>query len=141
MGKTGVGKSTLINNTFRGDMAKTGIGKAMTQDIDKITKPNFPLTIYDTPGLELDAKKQNTLREDVFDLIEKQAKKNDFNEAIHCIWYCINCESKCIEEAENRFIKQFTNDSRLGTIPVILILTQCYDDKVRDQMITEIKNN
>ena len=30
VGKTGVGKSTLINNIFREEMAETGIGKPIT---------------------------------------------------------------------------------------------------------------
>ena len=31
LGKTGVGKSTLINNMFNQEMAETGIGKPVTQ--------------------------------------------------------------------------------------------------------------
>lgn len=41
IGKTGVGKSTLINSTFRGNPAKTGIGRPVTQHLEKIT--NTPL--------------------------------------------------------------------------------------------------
>lgn len=58
LGKTGVGKSTLINNMFNEKMAETGIGKPVTHTIRKITKPDFPLAIYDTPGLELGGKMQ-----------------------------------------------------------------------------------
>lgn len=138
MGKSGVGKSTLINNVFRSKLAETGIGKPVTQMIKKMTKPGVPLTIYDTPGLELDPIQQKTLEANIYELIESQTKKNDFNEVIHCIWYCINCESKRFEPAEHSFIKKLTLNPRLGKIPVILILTQCYDEEVRDKMIKEI---
>ena len=37
-GKTGVGKSTLINSVFREKLAETGIGKPVTQHMRKITK-------------------------------------------------------------------------------------------------------
>ena len=53
MGKTGAGKSTLINNVFSRNLAQTGIGKPVTQAIRKYEIEDFPLAIYDTPGLEL----------------------------------------------------------------------------------------
>ena len=52
-GKTGVGKSTLINSVFQGDLAETGMGKPVTDHMRKITKKGVPLAIYDTRGFEL----------------------------------------------------------------------------------------
>ena len=52
-GKTGVGKSTLINSMFRENLAETGIGKPVTQHMRKISKKGVPLNIYDTKGFEL----------------------------------------------------------------------------------------
>ena len=52
-GKTGVGKSTLINNIFREKLADTGIGKPVTTHLRKISKQNIPIVLYDTIGLEL----------------------------------------------------------------------------------------
>ena len=52
-GKTGVGKSTLINAVFRGDLAKTGAGKPVTQTTQEFSRPGHPLTIIDTRGLEV----------------------------------------------------------------------------------------
>ena len=53
LGKTGVGKSTLINNLFSERIAQTGIGKPVTQDIRLYKKEGFPLQVYDPPGFEL----------------------------------------------------------------------------------------
>lgn len=53
IGKSGVGKSTLINSLFRGNVAETGLGRPVTQEIRKIEKKDYPLAIYDTPGFEL----------------------------------------------------------------------------------------
>lgn len=39
-GKTGVGKSTLINGVFRENLAETGMGKPVTTHMRKITKKN-----------------------------------------------------------------------------------------------------
>ena len=53
LGKTGVGKSTLINSIFGDTLVRTGIGKPVTADVFKVEKKDFPLALYDTPGLEL----------------------------------------------------------------------------------------
>lgn len=52
-GKTGVGKSTLINSVFRDKLAITGMGKPVTDHMRRISKNGMPLTIYDTRGFEL----------------------------------------------------------------------------------------
>ena len=52
-GKTGVGKSTLINSVFKEKLADTGMGKPVTSHMRKITKKGVPLAIYDTRGFEL----------------------------------------------------------------------------------------
>lgn len=38
VGKSGVGKSTLINSLFRGNFAETGLGRPVTDEIRKIEK-------------------------------------------------------------------------------------------------------
>ena len=52
-GRTGVGKSTLINEIFQGRLAATGQGEPVTQETRRLTKKGLPLAIYDTRGLEL----------------------------------------------------------------------------------------
>ena len=52
-GKTGVGKSTLINSVFRDEVADTGIGKPVTDHMRRLTNKGVPLAIYDTRGFEL----------------------------------------------------------------------------------------
>ena len=46
VGKTGVGKSTLINNIFREPLAKVGVGRPVTKHLQKITKEEVPVIIY-----------------------------------------------------------------------------------------------
>ena len=52
-GKTGVGKSTLLNAVFPEGIAVTGIGRPVTQRTRMIEKQGVPLRIFDTKGLEL----------------------------------------------------------------------------------------
>ncbi|MDR0653223.1 MAG: 50S ribosome-binding GTPase [Synergistaceae bacterium] len=68
-GKTGVGKSTLINNIFGETLAKVGAGKPVTTKVTQYTRPNIPVSIYDTMGLELDKGRQEQTKSDIRKII------------------------------------------------------------------------
>ncbi|MGK7904949.1 MAG: GTPase [Hormoscilla sp.] len=118
IGKTGVGKSTLINAVFREPLAETGEGYPVTQDIRQYRKKGFPLTVYDTPGLELDAKQLQRVTKDVAELIESKKREN-VKEQVHVVWYCINHNANRLEEIEKEWLKSLDLE-----VPIILILTQ-----------------
>jgi len=133
-GKTGVGKSTLLNAVFGVDKAKTDIGLPVTADIEAHCAEGSPLVIYDTPGFELLGLKE--LENRIVKKMTKQVKEGskrecDINEAIHCMWYCIH--ELRYEKAEIEFIKGIKKKTM---IPVIIVLTKCvYDvDKVKNLM-------
>jgi len=76
VGKTGVGKSTLINSVFRDNLADTGIGTPVTQHLQKITKSGIPLTIYDTKGIELDQEVQAEIKKEILGEIDRLIRLN-----------------------------------------------------------------
>ncbi len=53
VGGTGVGKSSLLNLCFGEDIAATGVGKPITQHINKFTSPNIPIVLFDSKGYEI----------------------------------------------------------------------------------------
>ena len=97
-GRTGVGKSTLINSVFRGDFAATGQGKPVTKHTRKISKKGVPLAIWDTRGLELDDF-LNT-RNELITLVKKRAASEKAKRHIHVAWLCIAEDGRRIEKAE-----------------------------------------
>ena len=46
-GRSGVGKSTLINAVFGENLAETGHGKPVTQTTRRIVKQGIPVALYD----------------------------------------------------------------------------------------------
>ena len=122
-GKTGVGKTTLINSVFGKKIEKTGIGKPITQELKEITTPDYPVRLYDTVGLELNSEQQERVKNDIVSLIMDKRKKGASDEFIHCIWYCINANSNRIEDEEVKFITSIATES---DVPVIIIFTQSY---------------
>lgn len=140
IGKTGVGKSTLINSVFGENVAEVGLGRPVTQSIRKLEKEGTPLAIYDTPGLELqgDHSTENLL-EQVTDLINEGIQSEDVNQAIHCIWYCINTASSRVEPTEMNFLRKLGENTRRCNVPVILVLTQAFSKKKTEEMVTALR--
>ena len=128
-GKTGVGKSTLINSVFREKLAETGMGKPVTAHMRKISKKGVPLSIYDTRGFELGKEVQAEVKKEVVDTISKGLATQDINKAIHCIWYCINTASNRIEPEEIEWLKELSKDNQITQVPIIVVLTQSFSKK------------
>ena len=133
-GKTGVGKSTLINAVFKEHLADTGIGKPVTTHMRKITKKGVPLAIYDTRGFELGKEVQLEVKKEVMDTISKGLATQDINKAIHCIWYCINTASNRIEPEEIEWIRELSMDNQITQVPIVVVLTQSFSKKKAQEM-------
>ena len=133
-GKTGVGKSTLINAVFKDELAETGMGRPVTNHMRKITKKDIPLAIYDTRGFELGKDVQEDVKKEVFDTINKGLATNDINKAIHCIWYCINTASNRIEPEEIQWLRELSKENQVTQVPIIVVLTQSISKKNAEKM-------
>lgn len=124
IGKSGVGKSTLINSLFREKIADTGIGKPVTKHLQKIHRADVPITLYDTRGLELSPVVQKQVKDEIYKLIQENKNTKD---EIHAAYYCIQATSSRIEESEIELIKNISNN-----IPVILVLTQAIGEQAKE---------
>ena len=140
LGKTGVGKSTLINSLFGENLAVTGFGRPVTQDIRKFETEDCPISIYDTPGMELDGQHSaENLLNDITKLIHDKMRSNDSESAIHCVLYCINTTSSRFEESESDFLQKLAVSTSQCNTPVILVLTQAFSLKKTEAMLNEVR--
>lgn len=133
VGKTGVGKSTLINQVFRENLAKTGIGRPITKHLRRISKEGIPIVLYDTRGLELNLEVQKEVQKEIFSTISEGKQKNN-EEKIHLVYYCINANSSRIEPLELELIKKLSEE-----VPVLVVLTQSIGEPAKE-LKTYIEN-
>ena len=90
IGKTGVGKSTLINAIFKENLAKTRKGEPCTMETTCYHNDKYDfLRIYDTRGIEISKNFdiEKLFNETLNDIREK-CEKNEPDDLIHCLLYC-----------------------------------------------------
>lgn len=116
VGRSGVGKSTLINVVFSGDLAETGQGRPVTKTAREYRKP--PISLIDSRGLEL-SNYHDTL-DDLRELVDLRRRSPDPNAHIHCAWICITEGSSRVEEAETKLAEMLDSHG----VPVVGVVTK-----------------
>jgi uncharacterized protein (DUF697 family)/GTPase SAR1 family protein len=117
-GKTGVGKSTLVNSIFGEEVARTGIGEPVTRGSHLYLDRIGYLGIVDTQGLEVGKDNKEILSE--LGKAMREMRRRPLSEQIHVAWYCVRGMDRRFEEAEADFVRRL---DELG-LPVVLVLTQ-----------------
>lgn len=116
VGKTGVGKSTLINAIFGRDVAETGVGKPVTADSTLHLDSEGVFGFYDTRGLEVGPDSEAIIGE-LRDLVSHD---KPLESRVHALWYCVNAQGSRIEKSEIDFLRHLA----ILDVPVILVLTR-----------------
>ena len=110
-GGTGVGKSSLINKIFGEELAKTGIGKPVTDSIEKYEDYDTGVVLFDSPGYEVGTEKAKQFEDDVIN-----TKEN-----IHLVWYCIASSGHKVTDFDINTIKRFRENGLI----VSILFTKC----------------
>ena len=117
-GKTGVGKSSLINYIFGKEVAKIGVGMPVTQEIKCYHLEKDNVNLYDTKGIEAEDYEQTLAN--IQDFLDEKQKSKDENAHIHIAWLCISEKSGRIETADVRLLDILENCG----IPTIVVFTK-----------------
>ncbi|MCQ2624062.1 50S ribosome-binding GTPase [Helicobacter pylori] len=99
MGGTGVGKSSLINALFGKEIAKAGVGKPITQHLEKYVDEKKGLVLWDTKGIE--DKDYHDTMQSIKKEMEDSFKTLNEKEAIDVAYLCVKETSSRVQERES----------------------------------------
>jgi uncharacterized protein (DUF697 family)/GTPase SAR1 family protein len=130
-GKTGVGKSTLINAIFGQDVALTGNGVPVTMATEYFAHPTLPLGVFDSQGFETGRAGDEILRRLIGEV--EQRRHGPVAEQVHVVWYCVRAGDRRFEPGQAGFVRALA----AAGLPVILVLTQVpmRDDLIHDDAL------
>lgn len=119
-GKTGIGKSALINAVFGKETCKTGSGVPVTQNIEEFSTPESLITLVDSKGLELLDYKR--ILDDLISYIENKNSSDNPYDHINLCWLCVDYQGRRVEDAEIDLHRRLAG---IG-VKIIVVLTKYY---------------
>jgi uncharacterized protein (DUF697 family) len=117
-GKTGAGKSTLVNAIFGRDVARTGVGQPVTKGLVYHRHPDGFLGLYDSEGFETGTA-GNVILEGLRALVADHGTR-PVDQRIHAAWYLVRWSDRRFEGAQAEFVRAL---HELG-LPVIVVMAQ-----------------
>ena len=131
VGGTGVGKSSLLNLCFGEDIAKIGIGKPVTQHIDRFVSEDIPIVLFDSKGYEIGSEQEVQFQKDVIELCTGTHEKVE--DKPHLAWYCVQSISSRITDFDIEIIRKIEKSK----VPLAIILTK--SDLISEEDAIEMK--
>ncbi len=117
-GKTGAGKSTLINTVFSADVARTGNGRPVTEGVDHYPHPSGFFGVFDSEGIKTGEQGDAVLGR--FAELIAERRSMPVAEQIHVIWYCVRWSDRRFEDSQAAFVAALAAEG----VPVMFVMTQ-----------------
>ncbi|KAG1858794.1 hypothetical protein DFJ58DRAFT_781762 [Suillus subalutaceus] len=133
IGKTGVGKSSLINHAFGVEKALTSDDKPGGANIDTefISNQNDKFVLHDSKGFEPGDEDNLKI---VQDFIERRKNMPALKDQLYAVWLCFEIPragGRLLETGTEEFLT-LKRKGKLGDVPVIVVFTKY--DKLIDRM-------
>ncbi|KIK56264.1 hypothetical protein GYMLUDRAFT_263753 [Collybiopsis luxurians FD-317 M1] len=121
LGKSGAGKSSLINATFNVDQANVSHEQSGVSDIyEEITsEQNSRFILHDSQGFAA-GETQNF--ETVKKFLDDRARQPELKDRLHAIWFCVEVPTEngaLFETADQKFLQL-----NLHNVPVVVVFTK-----------------
>ncbi len=123
IGRSGVGKSSLINRVFGADLAATGAGKPITRFYRRYADEH--IVLFDTPGWEAGADGEAAFYADTQAFLQHYRTVTP-TDHIHMVWYTLDAPGARFTKFDAALIGNL-----LRNYPVFVVLTKC--DIARDE--------
>ncbi len=142
MGKTGTGKSSLLNYLCGQNLAKAGAGKPVTEEglyEYKVSINNQDVKIFDSWGIE--AGKVDRWNKLIEDSLQEHGVQKSMEDWFHSVIYCIQAGGGRVEDVDSEIIRKFLGEGYHLTI-VLTKADQIDEDdekKMKDVILQEIK--
>lgn len=141
MGISGAGKSTLINAVLGEEKAKVGDGAAVTRKMKVYEKDDVMFRMVDTVGLEYNFLRQQKILRELSTWSEDGLNRKNMNKLVHCIWFCIDAQSKRVSEESLNYLYHI---SKLWKgIPIVVVFTKSYSSVAipeNEEMFKKVMN-
>ncbi|KAJ6471428.1 hypothetical protein C8R45DRAFT_1014338 [Mycena sanguinolenta] len=122
VGRSGVGKSSLINHAFGIDLATVAHGRRGKCNIEDeiISVHNAYFVLHDSMGFEPGNTKEFETAKEFF---KSRGKRAPLKDRVHAIWLCIkvpHAGSRVFETGDEEFLKL----AATAKVPVVVVFTQ-----------------
>jgi GTP-binding protein EngB required for normal cell division len=131
VGITGAGKSTLVNALVGDEVARTGVGKPVTEGFYLYSSP--PMTLLDSRGFEQEVSDRNL--DQIIQEIDNRALSKET--AIHMVWLCIESTAPRLQSFQEKCIERISDER----VPVMVVITQVLDTKKANDLAANVAHH
>eukprot|EP01104_Vermistella_antarctica_P011245 TRINITY_DN3138_c1_g1_i1.p1 TRINITY_DN3138_c1_g1~~TRINITY_DN3138_c1_g1_i1.p1 ORF type:complete len:691 (+),score=172.26 TRINITY_DN3138_c1_g1_i1:327-2399(+) len=111
LGKTGAGKSSLVNAIFGEKWAETGYGEPVTKELGRYSHSSKSVVVYDTKGLEHGGHVE--FMEETTRFLSDLSSGDDVKEHLHVVWYVVDLAHARFQDFEARFCRDVISSTPL----------------------------
>ena len=139
IGRKGVGKTPLINYVLQSNNIYNCNIFDNFNNYQVFTNRNVHyLRLIEFKGIGYGDNNPQSIKNKALEYIKEQEKNNNYNNIIHCIWYCISGNK--FEKPELGLLEELKEVYEKKDIPIIVIYNKPIDDKMANEMLEYIEN-